>query len=256
MSARSRGDACGQHVYGAVDGSSGTSRPCGSRAGRTRTSPTTAADPPSTAGEPARRVLRHGAVAGGPEGERRTTSAGRPAGLRLTTQWHRGNPTVGSSPSRPRRWPLGSPPGAGAEPHRQSGGRSPTRRGRWDDGQGRPLGRLLRGAFLVPGAGFPQLCAHVHRAGSPDRPREPLSRAICPVQSTGDVPSLCTEPRSPLRTTARPVDAVCTRRWTVLRPGRRAQQRQPLHHPVHAAARPDQAHRARSGTGASSAARS
>lgn len=142
-------------------------------------------------------VLRCGAAAAGPEGERRTTSAGRPAGLRLTTQWHRGNPTVGSSPSRPWR---ASPRGRHPEPGRSRTVRAVAGPRPVGDGgttiRGRPLGRLLRGAFLVPGPGFPQPCPHVHRLAAPERVSRPPGRAVCPVQSTEVVPTLCTATRS------------------------------------------------------------
>lgn len=143
-------------MHGAVDDGSDGRTPCGPRRGRTRTSPTTTPDAPSTAGGPARRGSSGaGPTWPGPEGERRTTSAGRPAGLRLTTQWPVGPRR--SDRRRPARGgcPLGSPPGAGAEPHRQGGGRSPTRRGRWDDDQGKaprtltPRG-LLRARTRLP----------------------------------------------------------------------------------------------------------
>jgi hypothetical protein len=85
-------------------------------------------------GGPPRRVPGGAEPAGsGPEGERRTISAGRPDELRMTTQRPVG--PRGSDRRRPARgWcPPRSPPGAGAEPHRQSGRRSPIRRGRRDD---------------------------------------------------------------------------------------------------------------------------
>lgn len=163
--------------------------------------------------------LRGGAAAAGPEGERRTTSAGRPAGLRLTTQWHRGNPTVGSSPSRPRRCPPGVTTGCrdGAAPSERWPVPDPSGTVGRRSGEG-PSDAYSEGPSSRPGRGFPQLRAHVHKPTSPERPRVPPSRAKCPVQSTEVVPSLCTEPRSPLRPPVAAVDIVCTPRWTAPRP--------------------------------------
>ena len=168
-------------MHDAVDDGSTTSAPCGSRQGRTRTSSTSTADAPSTAGGPARRGSCGAEPAwSGPEGERRTTSAGRPAGLRLTTQWPVGPRR--SDRRRPARGgcPLGSPPGAGAEPHRQGGGRSPTRRGRWDDGQGKAPRTLTPRGLPRARARVSHSVAHMSTGRRPPngRPRHPVERYV------------------------------------------------------------------------------
>ncbi len=146
-----------------------------------------------------------------PDGERRTTPPGRPGGLRMTTQRFVGGPKAGSSPSRPRRCPPGVATGCrdGAAPSARSPVPDPSgTRGR-RSGKG-PSDAYSEGPFLVRGDGCPQACPLVHRAASPEWPSRPPHRAICPVQSTGVVPSLCTGSRAERDRRARPVDAVCT----------------------------------------------
>jgi hypothetical protein len=125
-------------VHGAVDDDRAGPTPCGSDGGRTRTSATTTADPPPPQEDPPR---------GGPAvRSRRGRTRGR------TTDHLGGETCRAAADDAVAPWepdgrivavppvagvPSGSPPGAGAEPHRQGGGRSPTRRGRWDDDQGK-----------------------------------------------------------------------------------------------------------------------
>lgn len=187
--------------------------PCGRPRARTRTLPTTSTDAPSPQGGPPRRVPGGAEPAGsGPEGERRTTSPGRPGELRMTTQRPAGPRR--SDRRRPARGgcPPRSPPGAGTESHRQRGRRSPIRRGRGDDDQGGPLGRLLRGALPRPRARLPTgwsgLSTPNRRPnGRPDHPQGRFA-GLYPQ----DLSPPCARRRGSCGAGwLRPVDAVCTR---------------------------------------------
>ncbi len=147
-------------------------------------------------GDPPRRVPGGAEPAGpGPEGERRTTSAGRPGELRMTTQRPARTPRVGSSPSRPRLVPPEVAAGC-------RGGAAPSERPPVPDpsgAQGRRSGRAPRtltprGPSPCPGAVTHRVVGVVHTSSSPERPLRPPERAICRALSTGVVPTLCTSP--------------------------------------------------------------
>jgi hypothetical protein len=168
---------------------------CGALRGGTRTSPSTSTDSPSTAGPPARRAARRaaGPAGPGPEGERRATSGGQPAELRMTTQRLAGprrsdrrRPARGEALRGRSRVPGRSRTVRAAAGSRLVGDVGTT-------GRDRPLGRVLRGAFLRvrtrlstgPVGDGPV-------GGGPNGGDWPPDWAICPDLSTTLVPTLCT----------------------------------------------------------------